>query len=348
MRPSQSKICTPSAGSIVGRRVQASAALRLDREGLIVNLQSYELRIRGLKEAPGKIKAAAFMRTLDALTKTAERATRLLATGAGTGRGSQPKWLSAATGFTISGFRPGSTICDIEAPSLRETASQAFGQPGFWDAELSMDDTALDLAARAISEAQSENSSGDYFDRSVLEAIGSFGRAVRGKQVRYELIPHSRAHEEFELDIQSCARIRARLKALPEPRAFVVSGRLDEIKHGNGRFSLLINERSRLFGRLDPESLNVESLRPIWGKQTTVEGIVHFKANGQSRLIEARRISGRAEGDSVFEEVPSVARQDLRDLFPHHERKIQSFDPIELAGIWPGDEPLEDLMAQLD
>jgi len=54
-----------------------------------VNLQNYELRIRGLKEAPGKIKAAAFMHTLGALIKTAERATRLLATGAGTGRGSR-------------------------------------------------------------------------------------------------------------------------------------------------------------------------------------------------------------------------------------------------------------------
>lgn len=313
-----------------------------------MNLHNYELRIRGLKEAPGKIKAAAFMRTLDALIKTAERTTRLLATGAGTGRGSPPKWLSAATDFTISGFRPGSTICDIEAPSLRETASQAFGQPDFWSAELSLDDTALDLAARAISEAQSESSSGDYFDRSVLEAIGSFGRAVREKNVRYELTPNSTGHEEFELDIQSCGRIRSRLKALPEPKAFVVSGRLDEIKHGNSRFSLLIDGQTRLFGRLDPASLNVESLRPLWGKQTTVEGIVHFKANGQSRLIEARRISGRVEGDSVFEDVPSVATQKLHDLFPHGGRNIQSFDPIELADTWPGNEPLEDLMAQLD
>ena len=313
-----------------------------------MNLQHYELRIRGLKEAPGKIKAAAFMHTLGALIKTAERATRLLATGAGTGRGSRPKWLTAATDFTIIGFRPGSTICDIEAPSLRATASQAFGQPDFWSVALSLDDTALDLAARAIREAQSENSSGDYFDSSVLEAIGSFGSSVREKGVRYELTPKNRDHEEFELDIESCVKIRARLKELPEPRAFVVSGRLDEIKHGNGRFSLLVNEQERIFGRLDPTSLDVESLRTLWGKQTTVEGIVHFKANGQSRLIEARRISTRLEGDSVFEEVPSVAIQEPHDLFPQYDTKFQAFDPIELAGAWPGNEPLEDLLAQLD
>ena len=236
-------------------------------------------------------------------------------------------------------FRPGSTICDIEAPSLRETASQAFGQPDFWSAQLSLNDTALDLAARAISEAQSENSSGDYFDSSVLEAIGSFGRAVREKQVRYELTPNSRAHEEFELDIQSCAQIRERLKALPEPRAFVVSGRLDEIKHGNGRFSLLISEQNRLFGRLDTASLNVESLRPLWGKQTTVEGIVHFKANGQSRLIEARRISGRVEGDRVFGEV-SVSRQGKSCMTCFHIATEESSPSTQsnLRARGPGDE----------
>ena len=313
-----------------------------------MNLQNYELRIRGLKEAPGKIKAAAFIHTLDALIKTAERATRLLATGAGTGRGTRPKWLTAATDFTITGFRPGSTICDIEAPSLRETASHAFGQPDFWSVELSLDDTAIDLAARAITEAQSEHASGDHFDGSVLEAIGSFASAVRETSVRYELTPENLEHEKFKLDIQSCTEIKARLKELPAPRAFVVSGRLDEIKHGNGRFSLLVGEHTRLFGRLDPTSLNIESLRPLWGKQTTVEGIVHFKANGQSRLIEARRISGRLEGDSVFEEIPSVAIQEPHDLFPYHDSKFRAFDPVELAGAWPGDEPIEDLLAQLN
>ena len=211
-----------------------------------------------------------------------------------------------------------------------------------------MEDTALDFAARAIREALSENSSGDYFDSSVLAAIGNLGYAIRETGVRYQLTPESKQHENFELDRQSCAQIRARLNDFPAPQAFVVSGRLDEIKHGSGRFSLLVNERTTLFGRLDPTSLNVETLRPLWGKHTTVEGMVHFKANGESRLIEARRISGRLEGDSVFEEIPTVASQESPDLFPLRSKEIKAFDPIELAGAWPGDEPIEELLAQLD
>ena len=306
------------------------------------------MRNRGLKNEPVEIKAAAFVRTIGALIATAERATRLLATGTGRGGGAPPKWLRATTDFTIQGFGPGSTICDIKAPTLRETAADAFAEGDLWGLELSLEDTALDFAARAIREAKSKNPTGDYFDSSVLTAIGSFGNAVREREVSYQLTPESRQHEHFELNSQSSAQIKARLKDLQPPRAFVVSGRLDEIKHGSRRFSLLVNKHTRLLGRFLPTSLEVETLRPLWGKNTTVEGIVHFKANGESRLIEARRISERLAGDSVFEEVPSIVIGEPDEVFSLPRKTSRAFDPIELAGAWPGDEPLEYLLAQLD
>ena len=134
----------------------------------------------------------------------------------------------------------------------------------------------------------------------------------------------------------------------PKPRSFIVSGKLDEIKHGNGRFRLVVGQRSALLGRVDPTSLDVEALRPLWGKQTTVEGIVHFKVNGQPRIIEARRISIHQRGDIVFEEMPTVDVSDSRGLFPAPRKEVNAFEPIELAGTWPGDEPIEDLLEQLD
>ena len=59
-----------------------------------------------------------------------------------------------------------------------------------------------------------------------------------------------------------------------------------------------------LQGRLGGGSLDVELLRPLWGKRATVQGIVHFKSNGKPRFLEARRISARAEGDKIFETMP--------------------------------------------
>ena len=313
----------------------------------------YQLRLTGLREGEGQIRAAHLQRVLDALLKTAERAIHLLATGAGSRKGPNPAWLNDSIDFMITGLKPGSTVLDIAAPRLAETASEVFAQGEFWPDQQevggpSLEDTALDLTSLAIREAQAEDSPGDRFDGSVLDAILGFRKATRTSTLRYELIPQDSTHESFVLDARSYARIEARLKAIPSPKAFIVSGRLDKIEHDAGRFRLLVNPRSVLLGRLAPKALNVEALRPLWGKQTTVEGMVHFKANGQPRLIEARRIGARVEGDAVFEEMPAADVPGDPVFTRAQERGAKSFDPMKLWGTWPGDEPIEELLAALD
>lgn len=336
----------PDEGFVLNDRPAEAVALGATRK-------RYQLRLTGLREGEGQIKAVRLQRVLDALLKTAERATHLLATGAGSRKGPPPTWLNDSIDFTITGLQPGSTVLDIAAPRLGETASEVFAQRQFWPnqaetASPSLDDTALDLASLAIHEAQAEDSPGDRFDGSVLDAILGFGKAARTSALRYELVPQDAEHESFVLDARSYARIEARSKAIPSPKAFIVSGRLDKIEHDAGRFRLLVNPRSALLGRLDPNALNVEALRPLWGNQTTIEGMVHFKANGQPRLIEARRIGSRVEGDAIFEEMPAAEIPGAPVFTREQERRAKSFDLMKLWGTWPGDEPIEELLAQLD
>ena len=163
------------------------------------------------------------------------------------------------------------------------------------------------------------------------------------------MIPQGSARGRFTLDEHSCARVDKRLKSIPAPKAFIVSGELDEIRHGGGRFRLFLGQGEQLLGRLHPDSLDTEALRPLWGKPTTVEGMVHFKANGQPRLIEARRMSACAKGDGVFEEIPSVEKAKKQGLVTAQQGgRVRSIDPMVLAGAWPGDEPIDELLAQLD
>ena len=141
---------------------------------------------------------------------------------------------------------------------------------------------------------------------------------------------------------------RDSLNRIPPPESCIVSGRLVEIDYKNGRFRLLVNQGSYLSGRICAESLKVKALRPLLGKQITVEGMVHFKANGQAILIEVRRISRRLEKDGVFEEIPSAKTQQPDDPLSDRAEHASNFDPIELAGAWPGNEPVEELLDQLD
>ena len=161
----------------------------------------------------------------------------------------------------------------------------------------------------------------------------------------------------FVLPASACPGIKQRLRNIPVPRAFVVSGRLDEIGHGSRRFRLLV-EGGSLPGRLTGSGIDVELLRPLWGGQATVQGVVHFKASGEPRFMEAHRISPRAEGDRFFAAMPEAERAAalVGDSLSTPKRTrpasrveaIGRVDPMVLWGTWPGDEPIEELLAQLN
>ena len=136
-----------------------------------MNSQQYELSLKGLSEAHGEIKAHDLRMVLGALLKTTERATRLLALGEGCAKGTRPAWLSATLDVTIKKLKKGSTVMVLEAPLLRDVASDQFSQNEFWRETPNEEDTALDLAAYAIQEATSEGeNNGDRLDASVIDA----------------------------------------------------------------------------------------------------------------------------------------------------------------------------------
>lgn len=74
----------PDEGFVLNARPAEAVALGATRK-------RYQLRLTGLREGEGQIKAASLQRVLDALLKTAERATHLLVTGAGSRKGPPPR-----------------------------------------------------------------------------------------------------------------------------------------------------------------------------------------------------------------------------------------------------------------
>ena len=341
------------------RRATFLRAAETDKGDRALTKQAYKFRLSGLDEAEGHISVDSLIRALGALVKTAESATRLAATGRSGGRGAKPRWLKAALDFKVTGLEPGSTTLAIEAPRLGDVPYPEIAQRDLWLEQPGAEDTSLDLGARATAEVLSSSPPGHYFDADVLRTILKFAKAVKSPGVRYELIPESLEGTGFALEASSCPEIEERLHRIPAPQAFVVSGRLDEIGHGLGRFRLLLDGES-LPGRLDRSHLDVELLRPLWGKPATVQGIVCFKSDGRPRLIEARRISARVEGDGIFETMPeaeigvgkpagAVTEPDRFGPVPRAlGEATRHVDPMILWGTWPGDEPIEELLAQLD
>ena len=311
---------------------------------------NYQFRVSGLREDQGQIRAKSLVRVIDGLLRSAERVTNLLATGSGSRRGRIPAWLDATVDFMVTGQRPGSTILDIEAPKIGYTAGVLLTQQELWPRRPAVkpEDTALDLVSRAIAEVLASNPVGDYFDSAVLEAFLRFARTDDSNGTVYQLEPQDSARQGFVIDSDVCKHIARRLQTIPSPKMSIVSGRLEEIRHSSGRFLLYVDPGSRILGKLDTGSLSVEALRRLWGRQTTVQGLVHFKASGHPRLIEAFKVSSYQEGDRIFEELPLAGDSGTHSLSPGMEWIDRPAKPMDLSDTWPGDEPIEELLAQLD
>jgi hypothetical protein len=90
----------------------------------------------------------------------------------------------------------------------------------------------------------------------------------------------------------------------------------------------------------------VEDMREYWGKKATIKGIVHFRPSGKPRLIEAQVIKTMEEGEEVFDVLPQVQTEAMF-LKEARETAVQTGWLKEIWGKWPGDEPIETLLAAL-
>ena len=68
--------------------------------------QRYRLRLTGLHEAEGQIRAASLVEVLKALVEAARSATNLLAVGEGRSRSGQPQWLKESVDLVLTGLEP--------------------------------------------------------------------------------------------------------------------------------------------------------------------------------------------------------------------------------------------------
>ena len=308
----------------------------------------YTLRLEGLGTAEGEIRSATLEAVLANLRRAAERVARFRATGIATAGGARPAWLTRTVDFAVTGFGGGSTTVGLRAPRLRETAAAAFGHPSPEDdpPETNLDDTALDLVSETVRALGAAKTADLRVDRSVVEAIVALGRSA-GDAAGCTLRRQDSAAAGFELDSVVRARAERRLTELPESRTCAVSGVIDRIQHDNGQFRLRLKGGKTLVGRLDPESIEVETLRALWGRRATVVGPVHFYADGRPRLLVAHQIGERTETGGVFERLPRGYGPGLPAIRPELQEKARNCDWTELGKMWKVEQSLDELLEEL-
>ena len=307
---------------------------------------SYTIRIRGLKTPDGTIPLTALREISDALLHGSERALRLSVEGASVRRGKIPGWLSKSLEFTIAGISKGSTVLEIQAPTLGESAPQQIRQQNLWYTLPNPGDTALSLLSRSVLDATSEKLESEYYDRGVLTALLAFEHPLKKYMSELEVNSEAKRGDNFKIGHLELGKI-SRMKAeTPEPCAIVIAGSFNLIEHTQGRFQLDLGDNRNIQGRADLSLVTHEVMRDLWGKKVTIKGIAHYSPSGKTRFVEALMIKPFGAGDELFLSIPE-SRPPHR-LVQELVRKYEAESPLKaIWGQWPGEESIDEILTVL-
>lgn len=302
----------------------------------------YSLRLLGPDARGARISASLLRTVLDVLTEGTRGALRLRAEGRSSARGTIPAWLVRAADFDVLGFKPGSIIIEMEAPTLQEASPERFGQGDFLQ-ELDPADTSLGLFQHSLTEALDGRQDSDFFDEALLGRFEDFGQALSQRVTSIEFTNGVPGSRPVTIDSERVAKVRQLRKATPPEQRVRLAGWLDAIRHSDRMFTLKLENGATLRGVA--EGVPTDVLAGLFGKKAVVSATAVFRPSGKVLRLEADKIEPAGEDFAFW----SVEPHPLRGGIDLSLRQVQGPKSgiNAILGQWPGDETDEQVAKAL-
>lgn len=307
----------------------------------------YKLKLEGLDSPAGTISTRALFGLLEQFTTCAEHGLRLAIEGQSSRTGPSPKWLEKATNFIFTGLKKGSTVLQIEAPLLKDAIPDQAVQQGLWGNRPEPEDTAISFISRSVRDTSAENLESNYYDAGVLLSLLAMRPFLAEHAKRITVRCDEKTNDDFSIDKPIIEKVEKLKIRIPEPRALMLSGILEQVTYNRKRFQLDLPDGQAIQGQVNEELMDIEELRRLWGKRVSIKGIVNFRPSGKIRLFEAHMLKPMEEGEEIFEAAPAVQTE------LEFARQFQVESPRrgwikDIWGKWPGDESIDDLIKELE
>ena len=274
----------------------------------------------------------------DVLVQGAEQSLRFRLEGRSTARGVAPAWVRSASDFEMTDLErsDGTRTMRLEARPLIESMPEKFPQADLFD-DFDPTRSPLEFFEDALEEAIEERSDSEAFDQALLKTCSDF-RMILGAGIDSIDIQNGRT---VRVDSTSIDRVVRLARMSYAARKVRLAGRLEIIGYSDCRFTLVLENGSKVPGTA--RDLGVEALREGFGKEVIVTGTAEFRPSGRILRIDADLVEPATASElKLFSVVP---RPLLAVAAP--ERPTEKAGLAALLGQWPGEEPLDQLLAQL-
>lgn len=237
----------------------------------------------------------------------------------------------------IEGSAKEGTKLTFECQQFSETLKN-LQLDAFNDIETLMHMTPMALVIDSFRQALKENPEEIQLDKPLLKSLLNFRKNFINND-EIILLSNRGSISEIELRSNDFLKITKLEESIPDPTRVLISGKLDEMKVSKGRLGLQTNEGLVYIYTTNSETLT--SIREFLGKDITINGIGHFKPNGEVSFVDILDFDEYKISDKYFNKKPKALNSVQQVFFQVKENKKRN--PIsELLGNWPGNESEEE------
>lgn len=307
----------------------------------------YKIKLNSLNTPKGTISVLALRELVERLVETSEKALKLAIDGTSSKKGQPPAWLKASVDFLVTGLKEGSTVIEIDCPTLKETAKEKIAQRDLWSIVPDENDTALSIVSRSLIETAKKNYNSDYFDAGLLKSFSSFEFFLKKYSSSIDITTTKSRKEDFSFDVKKIEKISLIEQSIPEPRKIVINGFFDLIEHSEGKYRLKVKTGETITGEIDRELIDKEKMRLLWGKEVTIKGWAEFTPKNKIRYIKADLIKEFEKGDEFL----NYSAHIQENLFVAEKvsKGLTKVNPLkEIWGKWPGDESADEILTEIN
>lgn len=306
---------------------------------------NYSVKIEGAAEDNGKIDLERLGLLIQSLTDISKGALQIRLNGTSKKRGPTSEKVGDALKIVFSGLSKGSTVLHVECNPFKETLKSLQGDVFHPEliAELE-NQTPMGLVMQSFSDALDNNSNTDFLDKGLLNDLKKFKKIFLSEK---EVISFSNAGsvEPIILKPADIKTIVSLEEKIPEPTRVVVNGRIDLLQHSKSKVHI-ITDGGQINGTMG-EALNLDKVASFFGKEVTVKGIASFNSKGRISYLEVTEVLTPSAVDRYFSR-----KQTAESAVIQVERQVREMEGTNsisgLVGAWPGNESLEDILADLD
>ena len=304
-------------------------------------IKRYEVRITGGAEDSGVIGLRRLRDMLDAIEDVAIGALHFRLFGSSRVAGRLRSDVAAASEIQITDIKKGSTVLRFEARQFSDTLA-GMNQLPLWENASFRDETPMSMVLQAVKDSKNWQQDGFHrLDRNLVEKVKTFGSSLKNGAEKIVMSAEG-SGQEVELskaDIEAIVLLEA---TIPKPRMVFISGKAEKLEWSTQAI-VLQTEKGAYTCNFD-DRFSAADIAKLWGSDVTISGKAEYDIKGRIDHILIHKISeGIAQASFVPEPYKRERYLNKQTAEETRLRKAAS----ERLPKWPGDETLQELLADL-